>query len=156
MEEILKNYNKKIVCLKSIKREIIKLEQDEISLNTSNFCVNGDIRAKGYLKSITEEKIARKADNEIELENLKANLENEIITDKEFIDSILSILKQIEKSVIELFYFKHLSINKIAKIVDRQDQTVRLIKMQSLRKCDDFIQKNAIQQNFNKNSTEFQ
>lgn len=116
----LENYNSYKAQIKSKEYTIKKLENEEVSLNGSNFKLNGDIRPKGYMSSNNENKVINNADK---ITKLKKEIE-ELKTKIEIIDTLLNTLNPFYKRILELRYKHNLSLEAIANDCERSSKSI--------------------------------
>lgn len=138
VRELLENYNNYLAEIKTKKYQIKKLELEEISINGSNFKVNGDIKPKGYMISNIENK---KIDNIDKINKLKKELE-ELEAKIGMIDSLLNTLNSFNKRLLELRYKNILSIESIAGDIGRDVPSVSRTINNCIKKMNKIYQKN--------------
>ena len=120
MREELEKYNDYLADIKRIERDIVKLRKEEISLNGSNFAVNGDIRPKGYMTSNIENKVINNADKIEKLKIDKSELEAKI----NYIDSLLNTLKYDERNLLRMYYIEKKNMSIIQSVYKREADSI--------------------------------
>lgn len=110
------------ITYKIIHKERIK---DDPNISGSNFNVNGDIRATGYMENYTEDRIIKQND---EIEDLKKQLK-ELNARINMIDDILKILRPFCQELIKDKYFNNMTEEEIAENRKRNSKSIhRTIK----------------------------
>ena len=120
MREELDKYNDYLADIKRIERDIVKLRKEEISLNGSNFAVNGYIRPKGYMTSNIENKVINNADKIERLKIDKSELEAKI----NYIDSLLNTLKYDERNLLRMYYIEKKNMSIIQSVYKREADSI--------------------------------
>lgn len=130
MEERLKNYNSNKKRMLEIKAEIADIQKEMYGPTGGGLEPTG-IKPKGYMQSTAEAKIIKAVDKIKSKETEIVRLQMEI----DIVDIALNILKPIERQVIELYYFKNLSISAIASTIGRDaETTVTRLRLKALAK----------------------
>ena len=129
IKEMLENYMNYKAEIKAIEYKIKQIEKEDISIGSSSFFVNGDIKAKGYKSSIVENKAIKNVDRARLLEKQKEELQAKI----DMIDSYISILKLNNRNVVIKFYIEKKGIKQIANEMDRTEKTIARILSESVK-----------------------
>lgn len=129
IREMLENYMNYKAEIKAIEYKIKQIEKEDISIGSSSFFVNGDIKAKGYKSSIVENKAIKNVDRVRLLEKQREELQAKI----DMIDSYISILKLNNRNVVIKFYIEKKGIKQIANEMDRTEKTIARILSESVK-----------------------
>ncbi len=115
------------IIYKIIHKETIK---GEPYISGSNFSVNGDIRATGYMKNHSEDRIIEQND---EIEDLKRQL-GELNARINMVDDILKILRPFCQELIKDKYFKNMTEEEIARNRKRSSKSIHRTIRNSINK----------------------
>ena len=129
IKEMLENYMNDKAEIKAIDYKINQIKKEDISIGSSNFFINGDIKAKGYKSSSIENKAIKNIDRVRLLEKQKEELQAKI----DMLDSYISILKLNNRNVVIKFYIEKKGIKQIANEMDRTEKTIARILSKSVK-----------------------
>lgn len=121
IKEMLENYMNYKAEIKAIEYKIKQIEKEDISIGSSSFFVNGDIKAKGYKSSIVENKAIKNVDRARLLEKQKEELQAKI----DMIDGLISTLSDYHREIIDLKYKYNKTDSQVATIMKREERTIR-------------------------------
>lgn len=136
VQEVLKNYNSLKASITIIEGEIQELENEVLDCKSSN--IDGMPKAKGFTGSSIESFIAEKQDKI----NSKKRYIERIKTKLKIVEDLVKTLKKYNQDIIEMRYYKMMSIEEIATIKNREYGAIQKTIDRSIR---------IIQKEYNKN-----
>lgn len=137
VQEVLENYNSLKASIKIAKSEIRKLENEILECKSAN--LDGLPKPQGFASSSIENFVV---DKQEKIEEKKRYID-ETAENIEIIDALVKTLKRYNQEVIDMRYYKKMSIEEIAKIKNKTYDAIKITIKNSIEKMQREYNKNA-------------